>query len=100
MAFDLFEHDHGAPPRPVELEQHRGRFELGIDFVLDAQKLVGIFRLDHAQEATQALIVDIRKHCHGVPDAINGPFDCIAPPHGKGRLRLLRNFNENRTTER
>ena len=72
VALDLLEHDDGAAPCPVKLEQHRGGFEPGIDLVADAQEFVGIFGFDHAQEAAQALIVDICKHGHAISAEPNG----------------------------
>src|SRR5262249_23216296 len=60
------EHHHRAAAGAIELEHHRGRFELRIDLLRDAQEFVRIVGFHHAQEATQALVVDVGKRGHGV----------------------------------
>ena len=59
-AVEVLEHDDRAAANPIEFKHHGRRFEFRIDRLLNTQELVGKIRLDHAQEAAQALIVDIR----------------------------------------
>ena len=67
VAVDVLEHDDRALPRAVELEHHRGRVEMQIDRLTNAQQFVRIFGFHHAQETAQALLVAVDVPQHAIP---------------------------------
>ena len=68
-ALGVFEDDDGVLAGALQFERHRGHFEPRVDFPADAQDLLGEIRLDHLQEAAQALLVDVTRarHRHSHP---------------------------------
>ena len=67
VAADVFEHDDRALPRVIELEHQRGRVEMQVDRLTNAQQFVRIFSFHQPQEAAQALLVAVDVSSHGCP---------------------------------
>ncbi len=67
VAADVFEHDDRALPRLVELEHQRGRVEMQIDRLTNAQQFVRMFSFHQSQETAQALLVAVDVPQHAVP---------------------------------
>ena len=64
-AVDVLEHHDGAAPGALELEHQRGGLMAQPDRLADADDLVGMLALHHAQETAQTLVVDVDvRHGH------------------------------------